>query len=151
MHVIGNNTIPDPANGDLNALLASHSHPELIVTEGESPQPWTNIFGPEPEHNWCWYYQKAGLAAQNNDWDQVLFLANEAEAANLQPGNITEWLPFYNAYAINGDSEHTAMIEEKIRSNSDYTSLLCNWINQDPSNETRQIEFEQLNQALCIK
>jgi len=26
---------------------------------------------PEPAHDWCFYYQKASLAAQDNNWQQV--------------------------------------------------------------------------------
>jgi len=30
-------------------------------------------------HGWCYYYQKANLARQQGDWEQVIALGREAE------------------------------------------------------------------------
>lgn len=34
----------------------------------------SDIFGPEPAHDWCYYYQKGDLARQTQDWEQVVDL-----------------------------------------------------------------------------
>ncbi len=72
----------------------------------KSPEAWTpptNIFGPEPRHEWCYYYQKASLAYQVGDWNQVTALGLEAEQKGFRAYNAHEWLPFIEAFA------HSAM------------------------------------------
>lgn len=63
----------------------------------------TDIFGPEPPHTWCYYYQKADLARQMGDWEQVVELWNQATADGYSPGNGVELLPFIDGFARTGD------------------------------------------------
>jgi hypothetical protein len=60
---------------------------------------------PNPEKDWCYYYEKADLAYQYEDWDEVLQLWKDASADDLQPDNGFEYLPFIEAYAHTGDWE----------------------------------------------
>jgi len=76
---------------------APFSHPELILTEGEPILP--EIYGPEPKHGWCYYYQKADLARQRGDWEQVVKLGEKAFASGDHPNDPTEYLVFIEAYA----------------------------------------------------
>ena len=39
----------------------------------------------EPEHGWCFYYQKAAFTRQLEDWDGVLQLGEEAFGMGLYP------------------------------------------------------------------
>jgi hypothetical protein len=62
------------------------------------------IFGPEPEHGWCYLYQKADLARQFGDWERVVALGEEAvqQGYSIQNPNSStsfEWLPFIEGYA----------------------------------------------------
>jgi hypothetical protein len=69
---------------------------------------WTppeSIFGPEPPHDWCYYYEKASLAAQYKDWAQVVTLGKDVDAQGYRPDFAREWLPFIEAYARTGDWE----------------------------------------------
>ena len=61
------------------------------------------LFGKEPAHTWCYYYEKAELARQVGDWETVSTLGNEAREQGLVPGDALEWLPFIEAYVITGD------------------------------------------------
>ena len=63
------------------------------------------VFGPEPEYAWCYYYQKANLARQRGDWDEVLTLSEELQSKNLAPADLIEWMPFLQAYARAGDTD----------------------------------------------
>lgn len=71
----------------------------------------TSIFGSEPQHNWCYYYQKADLARQFQDWQKIGELGDEARAKNLAPADKDEWLLFVEGY-------------QKIGRYSDATQLL---------------------------
>lgn len=64
-------------------------------------QPPAEIFGPEPQHDWCYYFEKADLARQQGDWQKVVKLAGQAFGLNqrLYEVNAPEFLPFIEGYA----------------------------------------------------
>ena len=59
-------------------FIAKYSDVGLIDTTGEPATPSAEIFGPEPAHNWCYFYQKIDLARQELDWQAAADLADEA-------------------------------------------------------------------------
>lgn len=80
------------------------SHLERIITNPPNPvRPPEDIFGEEPEHGWCYYYQKADLARQLNDWPRVVTLYEEAEEKELRSKFGFEYVPFIEAYAQVGN------------------------------------------------
>lgn len=90
--------------------MAPFSEIDHVLTGPWSPQPPLPVFGPEPEHGWCFYYQKASLARQRGDWNEVLRLGEEARARKVfSTANEIEWLPFIQAYAIAGN---TSVLDE---------------------------------------
>lgn len=67
-----------------------------VSAEGmTSPDP---LFGSEPAHTWCYYFQKAELARQVGDWERVAELADHVVAQNFDPQNRFEWRPFVDGY-----------------------------------------------------
>ncbi len=70
---------------------------ELIQKQSSPGYPPPSIFGGEPDHNWCYYYEKAELARQNSDWQQVYELGKQAVKKDLTPKDTIEWLPFIEA------------------------------------------------------
>jgi len=79
------------------------SDPNLIVMGAPPPVLPTALFGKEPPHEWCYYFEKAELARQAGDWDRVAALGNEARGQGFLPGDALEWLPFIEGYVITGD------------------------------------------------
>lgn len=65
--------------------------------------PPAQIFGGEPAHGWCYYYEKADLAWQSQQWQAVIQLWKQASDAGLRPRNSIEMLPFIEAYGQTGD------------------------------------------------
>ena len=61
------------------------------------------IFGEETENSWCYYYEKASLAQQNKDWDEIVRYWNTANENGFQPENGIEALPFIEGLAYSGD------------------------------------------------
>jgi hypothetical protein len=59
----------------------------------------------ESEHSWCYYYAKAELARQKEDWLQVNALIDEAISLGFQPEDPFEWLTYIEAKAMIGDIE----------------------------------------------
>jgi hypothetical protein len=71
---------------------AVFSKPDSLILNIEEAKP--PFFIPEPDHGWCYYYQKAGLAVQQKDWLAVNSLFDEVQNKELHPNDTTEWLPF---------------------------------------------------------
>ncbi len=100
----------DPARGDkqtyakLDAVLTNAipiSDPSRIITATDSPA--IPMFFSEPEHEWCYYFTKAELAQQQGDYEEVVFLGNEAISSGFKPQDQNEWLVFIDGYARVGD------------------------------------------------
>jgi hypothetical protein len=61
--------------------------------------------GLEPAANWCNTYQRADLARQFGDWDEVIRLWRQAQTAGLAPNDNFEYLPFLEAYLYTNQPE----------------------------------------------
>ncbi len=72
---------------------------ELISKNNDNFAPPEWLFGKEPERNWCYYFEKADLARQEDDWEKVAKLGDKAFAIPLTPADAAEHLPFVEAYA----------------------------------------------------
>ena len=83
-------------------LAASASKIGNVDLNGEHAAPLEVVFGPEPAHEWCWYYQKASLARQAGNWETVAALGDEALKLGYYPADSVEWFPFMQAYAALG-------------------------------------------------
>jgi len=86
-------------------LIAASSRLAGIQPEAAAPQPPSAYFGPEPPHDWCYYYQKAALARQLGDWETVIRFGEQALAAGHYPSDKIEWLPFMQAYTVLGQQK----------------------------------------------
>jgi hypothetical protein len=80
------------------------SDPDNIIHDnaGAAQLP-THIFGPEPEHDWCYYFEKAELARQEEDWQQIARLWEQAVRHGQSPERAAELLPFIEGLAQLGD------------------------------------------------
>ena len=83
-------------------LIARQSHIDRIQVGSEAHLPPADIFGVEPQRGWCYYFQKASLARQREDWEEVVRLGDEARSLNLRSSDWIEWLPFLQGYAYTG-------------------------------------------------
>jgi hypothetical protein len=102
-----------------------HSKVENILVEGESPTPLANPFGSEPPRTWCYYFQKADLARQRGDWNEIVRLGDEAQALSLHPNDQVEWIPFAQAYAFLGDHEQVRGLSTRINTQKFYKLQAC--------------------------
>ena len=76
------------------------SNADRILADPEAVLP--AIYGPEPAHGWCYYFEKADLAAQFGDWETVTRLGDEAFQIDDYPNNPLERFPFIEGYAHAG-------------------------------------------------
>jgi hypothetical protein len=81
-----------------SAELSDHGN---ILLEETAVLP--DFFNPEEEHGWCFYFEKAELARQQEDWDAVVALGDRAFALGDYPNDPAERLPFIDGYARTGN------------------------------------------------
>jgi len=63
------------------------------------------IYGPEPAHGWCYYFQRASLAAQAGDWRSVARMGDDAFRLSDHPNDPVERFVFIEGYAQTGNWE----------------------------------------------
>jgi hypothetical protein len=90
----------DPALSVLDRSMLAVSNLSRVQQKGTPPD--ADIFGSEPPHTWCYFFQKADLARQFKDWPQVIDLNAQAAAKQLTPQFGGELVPLIEAYAHSG-------------------------------------------------
>ena len=125
---------------------------QIISDPPVSKQPPRELLPNEPEHNWCYYFEKADLARQSGDWQTIINQGTEAKNHSLQPRNPSEWLPFIEANIRSGKMEDAAYLAKlSIQTADKYLSGLCyTWqrilkdpmINEQIRNQLISIEAE---------
>jgi hypothetical protein len=80
----------------------------------------------EPDHDWCYYFEKADLARQSGDWQTIINLGLDAKNRSLKPRNQSEWLPFIEANIRLGKIEEAASLSKLSLQTADkYLPGLC--------------------------
>lgn len=130
--VLSPNDLYNPDLPELTRSALRFSNLERIGAEPRLPgYPPQDLFGPEPEHDWCYFYQKADLARQLQDWTQIAALGDEARQRGYWPSHpasnaASEWLPFLEGYARVGRWEDAqAITQAVVEHDPKYGDLLC--------------------------
>lgn len=103
---------------------------ELITQSNDAFNPPVWLFGAEPEQNWCYYFEKADLARQREDWERVAQIGDKAFNIPLSPADAAEYIPFIEAYARLGRVEKALELTEiAANKNSTLYPMLCSlWV-----------------------
>ena len=93
--------------------------------------PPPDIFGSEPQHTWCYYYEQADLASQFQDWHQVASLWQEASQQGVWGRNGVELLPFIQGYAMLNDwqTARKITIQASVLPDQQWPMLCALWQN----------------------
>jgi len=83
--------------------------------------PPQNIFGQPDQTDWCYFFEKADLARQYQDWDQIIQLWNAAQKAGERAGNAFEYIPFIEGL---GHTEDWTQVKSLTKSSNRITSGL---------------------------
>jgi len=160
VHTPGCVHIVDPRLDGENPLLptvlrdyASSSRVDLI--EEDFKQNDAFFLSGDSENSWCYYYQKASLAASKGKWQEIVSLAETAFTLDDHPNDASERFPFIEAYARTGDwnravqlSRDTAQISEL------YQPMLCklwNILNEEISGDAKNEAMAQISKEIgCI-
>lgn len=82
--------------------VGQYSSLDRILTSGTTPTPPAAIFGQEPEHGWCYYFQQASLARQMGDWARIVELYEATVTAGLEPNDHSEYFVFFEGLVNTG-------------------------------------------------
>jgi hypothetical protein len=124
---IDNNKILDEARELTPIINLDRILPEPVSDD----YPNEDIFGPEPKRGWCYYFQKASLARQFEDWEEINRLWEEANQLGFQTEYTYELLPFIEAFVYLEDLDQAVELSIKTQETGMHKNLmLCaSWRN----------------------
>jgi hypothetical protein len=104
-------TVPGASYFLLNAIPLSD--PGQIQADAPQLELDETLFGQEPPHDWCYFYEKAELARQQSNWKQVVKLYNQAQKSGYSPAMPVENLPFIEAFALVGQTDSALKLTDQ--------------------------------------
>ena len=125
--------IPEPL-----PLAIPLSNLDLILKDSERVlDPPLHVIGPEPPHRWCYYFQKADLALQRRNWEEIAELGDLAFALGDRPNDASERLPFIEGYAHLGRWEDAVRLSlDIVDEQPPMTTTVCRtWIRLEQDTE----------------
>jgi len=126
VHIIDGNR-PEYSRSELDSIRVIGPYSEIehvLINEIHHPPP-TVVFGPEPQHDWCYYYEKADFERQRGDWESVVSLGNEAQERGFAPADPIEWMPFLQAYASAGDVDRLTELAPAVTADPYIATQAC--------------------------
>jgi hypothetical protein len=150
VHVMDGNS-PAYSHSDSESIqtIAPYSEIEHMLADETPHTPPEIVFGPEPMHGWCYYYQKADLARQQGNWNKVLEIGQQAFDQGLSPTDPIEWLPFLQAYAQTGNADRLKELAPIISADPFIAQQSCRILGSIP-NTSSQIT-ETIDSLYCTK
>jgi hypothetical protein len=156
-----------PADGCLWVLTPEHvnnnylpiENRELVAASNTTnilPQPITppaeSVFGEEPAHDWCYTFEKASLAEQLGNWEEVISLYAAAEEQGFKASYGIEWLPLLRAHLSLKDWDTALKLSDRIhRMHARNDAMVCtSWRSIAPGEAGIQRFLDEANEiARC--
>jgi hypothetical protein len=85
-------------SSDMRRLSEGSNISLITETPGADPSLPENIYGQQDTHTWCYYFEKADLARQYENWAEIKRLWEQASSEGLQADNGFEYIPFIEGY-----------------------------------------------------
>ena len=123
-----------------------------IIADPPSPVEMPErFFGSENRDQWCYYFEKADLARQNQDWTETIRLYEDAQAAGFAPQVDSEWIPLIDAYLQQKDYEKALQVTQSVdNTNANGNPGLCQlWETAQESEPGNAEAGEALNWLKC--
>lgn len=120
--------IYDPTITDFTHEYIKYSNPLLIQSTNPWQTAWLDplIFGEEPEHAWCYYFQKADLTHQLDDWSAFADIAAAVEDPTEHFISPAELMPFIEGYAHLEEWDRSMeLTAEILRISPAYNRMTC--------------------------
>lgn len=149
MHVISG-TQPEYSHSETDAIMVigPYSETEHLVLDEKFKTPPAFLFGTEPAHNWCYYYEKADYERQRKNWDAVISIGDEASAKGLQPADLIEWMPFLQAYVHADNATKLEQLAPIVTQDPFVAQQACNYLQKVSSISAEMVQSIQKNYCL---
>jgi hypothetical protein len=152
LHVI-DGTLPvySASEALLTRQVGEYSHTDRIIPTGPSPVPPASIFEAEPPHDWCYYYQKASLARQKGDWEEIGRLYKQVNELRLNTDDKSELVPFFEGLVNLGRYDDArSLFKKQIRGSAETRISACSSLAKDPGYPSEfGYNYEMIYQILC--
>ncbi len=136
LQMIDQNNDDYPGLPDSLQHIAAISDTDLIITEPDNPANPPKAIGPEPDHSYCYYFQKTSLARQAHDIDKAYELASEVLDAGLLPNYSCDIAPVALAFLESKDFEKADLLLSRIQTKLNDRDYLCKyWIKMLPESQ----------------
>lgn len=125
---------------------------DRIETSAVVQTPPESIFGKEPEHGWCYFYQKASLARQAGDWQGIVNQYEAAVAQDLRPADGVEYFVVLEGLVNTGRSgEAEALLQQTgLHTNAALLDSLCSSLMSAPNYPADfGYQLEDMQDLLC--
>jgi hypothetical protein len=93
-----------------------NSNIDQVGQNGDNMAVPSRYFGPEPARDWCYYFEKAELARQYGDWEEVLVNYNSASSAGFTAKQPVEQIVFLEAFARMGKTDQAGRLTRQVLS-----------------------------------
>ncbi len=93
----------NPFVSDVTREVLGASNLSRIADQQTDGYPPEDIFGEELGHGWCYYFEKADLAKQLQQWEKITVLYDETVNKGYNTNFGPELTPFIFGYAMTGD------------------------------------------------
>jgi hypothetical protein len=122
---------PDLSIHDQPFVHAAYQNSKIenILVDGDFHESPVYGFGAELPREWCYFYQKADLARQQGDWEEVARLSDEAQGLGFNPNDQVEWMPFLQAHVFLGNEKEVKAISTRVNTEPFYRQLACKNLN----------------------
>ncbi len=126
-----------------------------LIQQGEGNPP-ERIYGKQNTETWCYYFEKADLARQFNQWDEIVRLWEESQAIGERADNGFEIIPFIEGYGHLEDWEQVkALTKSAKRITAGLEPSLCSALDRlmqsAPASQQRDEAIQNLKDDLkCV-
>ncbi len=145
-------TLAPDLSPSLRSAINLSSLARIQVSGVENSIPSSFDFGPEPAHDWCYYFEKADLARQRGDWQTVIDLWNQSQALDFKPSLAPEYYPFIEAFAYKGDWNSAMQLTLSASTDSTRIIGICNlWNRIDSQVNNKSLEGTEVVQSLLTE
>ena len=149
LHMLDPRYVPEEAYPGLPDNLAKNivnSNINQVGQNGDNMAVPDRYFGPEPVRDWCYYFEKAELARQYGDWEEVLVNYDSASSAGYAAKQPVENLVFLEAFARLGKTDPAGRLTRQVLSQDRKLckALLSTW--QRAMQASPEIQAEAMKQ-----
>ena len=123
----GSNPLYSPDEWSKITEIGAFSKLDRIITDSEPHIPSSQFFGEEPEHDWCYFYEKMSLSQQKEDWKELTAIADEALSKGEYAEDRVEWIPLVMGYALMGRIEDARPYGEILKTNEYLRFEACSY------------------------